>query len=189
MWTYNNTDELYHYGVIGMKWGRRRYQNKDGSLTAAGRRKQEKIESKLEKNIARQTKHDNKLLNARAKNRARWEAKYDKKIAKKADNANAVKKLETKKKKFLDAYDNDTTYVKRAMNVVNGNHNRILELKAKSISDPSIIKSKEYKQAKKWASSQAWSDFALGKANTLLWEASYQATYKDKSFTRGKTKQ
>lgn len=29
--------ELRHYGVLGMKWGVRRYQNEDGSLTAAGR--------------------------------------------------------------------------------------------------------------------------------------------------------
>lgn len=28
---------LCHYGVLGMKWGIRRYQNKDGSLTAKGR--------------------------------------------------------------------------------------------------------------------------------------------------------
>lgn len=28
---------LAHYGIRGMKWGRRRYQNKDGSLTPAGR--------------------------------------------------------------------------------------------------------------------------------------------------------
>lgn len=31
------SDELCHYGIRGMRWGIRRYQNSDGSLTTAGR--------------------------------------------------------------------------------------------------------------------------------------------------------
>ena len=34
-----NADELYHHGVKGMKWGVRRYQNKDGTLTSAGKKR------------------------------------------------------------------------------------------------------------------------------------------------------
>lgn len=30
---------LQHHGIIGMKWGVRRYQNKDGSLTPAGKKR------------------------------------------------------------------------------------------------------------------------------------------------------
>lgn len=40
MWQYNY-DYLEHHGVPGQKWGIRRYQNKDGSLTAAGKKHRE----------------------------------------------------------------------------------------------------------------------------------------------------
>lgn len=40
MWEYNyNSSELYHWGIKGMKWGIRRYQNKDGTLTPAGKKR------------------------------------------------------------------------------------------------------------------------------------------------------
>ena len=38
--------EMSHHGIIGMKWGVRRYQNPDGSLTAEGRKRLEKKDAK-----------------------------------------------------------------------------------------------------------------------------------------------
>lgn len=42
--------ELYHYGVKGMKWGVRRFQKKDGTLTPAGK-KRYRIEDEYDKDI------------------------------------------------------------------------------------------------------------------------------------------
>jgi hypothetical protein len=41
--------ELYHFGIKGQKWGVRRYQNKDGSLTNAGKKRYNVLGEKLEK--------------------------------------------------------------------------------------------------------------------------------------------
>lgn len=36
---WNDGVELYHYGIPGQKWGQRRFQNQDGSLTEEGRKR------------------------------------------------------------------------------------------------------------------------------------------------------
>ena len=38
-WTCTRSDELCHHGIKGQKWGVRRFQNKDGSLTPAGEKR------------------------------------------------------------------------------------------------------------------------------------------------------
>lgn len=43
----NPNNELYHHGIKGMRWGIRRFQNKDGSLTPAGQKRRAKLEAEL----------------------------------------------------------------------------------------------------------------------------------------------
>lgn len=74
----NNTSDLYHHGIPGQKWGVRRYQNKDGSLTPAGRKRAAKLEEQykkvtgrnIKKELARKPKTVSEMTNEELKSKA-----------------------------------------------------------------------------------------------------------------------
>lgn len=83
-------EELQHHGIRGQKWGVRRYQNKDGSLTSAGRKRQKRQlsdDAKEAKNLKK--KRIGELSNAelrKVNERKNLERNY------KQLNPNAIKK-------------------------------------------------------------------------------------------------
>lgn len=46
-----DNNELQHWGIKGMRWGVRRYQNKDGTLTAAGKRREKQLAKQRAENL------------------------------------------------------------------------------------------------------------------------------------------
>lgn len=82
------SDELTHWGIRGMKWGIRRYQNKDGTLTAAGKKRYNEEVEKL--------KAEAKVV----KNRKATQAKLDKLAAKRKAIEEEKEALGDKKSKL-----------------------------------------------------------------------------------------
>jgi hypothetical protein len=84
---------LTHHGILGMKWGVRRYQNKDGSLTAAGRARYKTYSNPYERKAERRQEKSREVAKAHLD-------------ALRSGNEKAVKKTEKKALKALNKYLN-----------------------------------------------------------------------------------
>lgn len=65
------SEELAHHGIKGQRWGIRRFQNRDGSLTADGKRRRSLVETVHDYRISRKRKANlKKARETRAANKA-----------------------------------------------------------------------------------------------------------------------
>lgn len=116
-------NELYHHGILGQRWGIRRYQNKDGSLTAAGR-----------KRFERDAKEQNWEIGADGVARSR--GKKTKGEIHEADPNKWVKEDTERSKRLVDASSNMARELKNA-------NDKAIKDKPKSRMDLSELTDKE----------------------------------------------
>lgn len=84
-----NENALQHWGIKGMKWGVRRYQNKDGTLTNAGQKR-------YDRDIRERTDRNDKNTNYDANRWVREDINRSKTLA------NETKNLTSNTKKLID---------------------------------------------------------------------------------------
>lgn len=149
--------ELEHHGILGMKWGVRRYQNKDGSLTAAGKKRydgptrEEKRETKqLKRQVAAAEK--NLVEKGRTYAQSRYdihdaEKNYEKVNKKmylfKKNRLNAIKEASEQLTNALEIAERPMAERSRAVEIYNNAAKQLLDNNKKMIKKYGSEKVKE----------------------------------------------
>ena len=99
-------DELYHFGVKGMKWGVRRYQNEDGSLTSLGKKRDKMLS-------------DRKTAKKHSTTSNMVKAEYSRR---EFEDAKTRLKLENQKKKSKRQQDLEKKYIDQGFTKLGNDH-------------------------------------------------------------------
>ena len=89
-------NELYHFSVKGMKWGVRRYQNEDGSLTSLGKKRDRMLS---DRKVAKKKQTTSNIVNAGYSRREFEDAKTRLKLENQKKKSKRQQDLE---KKYID---------------------------------------------------------------------------------------
>ena len=116
-------NELYHHGIKNMKWGIRRFQNKDGSLTPAGKKRYDKEvvklkaeKKKLRNEISVQKKADKLKQLEKERDVLKAQSKNLKKNSKTTTQEDKqAETIEQKRERLLKSTDAKELYENRAL--------------------------------------------------------------------------
>lgn len=112
-------DSLAHYGTLGQKWGYRRFQNPDGSLTPAGKARYAKYNARIEKKKAekeyvqgrfdkaiskREQIRDQRVENKKH-DKGRADQLFDKAIEKRSNDPDRAKRKQAEKERADKRFD------------------------------------------------------------------------------------